>query len=304
MTDYGWIEQNVHGQLQSEFRQEHATRRKLYKQIEERLERPLVSFFTSFTHPVQIEDTDADMIQSTLSCLDLSKGLALLINSPGGDGLAAERIINVCRSYSGTDDFWAIVAGKAKSAATMVCMGASKIWMAPSSELGPVDPQIRRVEDGQYKFFSAHSLVKTYDSLFRGATRAKGNLQPYLQQLAYFDSRDIAKFRSYIELSDDIALKGLSSGMMADKTMAQIKKKIKIFLDPSAGTVAHGRPIYLPEAKASGLKIEEMDVHSDLWTDLYSLYVRADSYVTRFAAKLVESHKDSFTAPIPKVTEA
>ncbi|GAH14065.1 unnamed protein product, partial [marine sediment metagenome] len=44
--------------------------------------------------------------------MDLSKGLALIINSPGGSGLAAERIINVCRSYSGTEEFWAIVPNK------------------------------------------------------------------------------------------------------------------------------------------------------------------------------------------------
>lgn len=57
----------------------------------------------------------------------------------------------MCRSYSGTDEFVAIVAGKAKSAATMICMGSSKIMMAAPSELGPVDPQIIREEDGQRK---------------------------------------------------------------------------------------------------------------------------------------------------------
>ena len=60
-----------------------------------------------------------------------------MINSPGGSGLAAERMINVLRSYSGIGEYWAIVPAKAKSAATMVCLGASKILMGPASELGP-----------------------------------------------------------------------------------------------------------------------------------------------------------------------
>ena len=79
-----------------------------------------------------------------LRSLDLAAGLAVMINSPGGSGLAAERIINVLRSYSGTGEYWAIDPAKAKSAATMVCLGASKIVMGSVSELGPVDPQYPR----------------------------------------------------------------------------------------------------------------------------------------------------------------
>ena len=179
----------------AEIKQTPATRQHLFEEIEEEIGRPLVSFFTSFHWPVTVDDGDADIIQSILSNLSLDNGLALLINSPGGDGLAAERIINICRSYSGTSEFWTIIAGKAKSAATMICMGSSKIMMAASSELGPVDPQIIRTEDEEKKVFSAHSLVKAYDGLFKGATRAKGNLEPYIQQLAHFDARRNSKIQ-------------------------------------------------------------------------------------------------------------
>lgn len=288
---------NVYQQTQIEMNQLHPMRTELYRKIEKLIGRPVISFFTSFNQPVQIEDTDADIIQGILGDMDLSNGLALVINSPGGDGLAAERVINVCRSYSGTGDFWAIVPGKAKSAATMICMGAVKIMMAPSSELGPVDPQIIRQEDGNLKMFSAYSLVETYKKLFRGAVRAKGNLQPYIQQLANFDQREIAMYESYIELADDIAIKSLQSGMMKGKSKATIQKNVKIFLDPKAGTVAHGRPIYSPEAAKCGLNIEELDVQSTLWKHLYELYVRIDTFVSRSASKAVESKDNGFHTP-------
>ena len=167
---------NIHGEVHAETKQAHATREHLFEKIEEEIGCPLVSFFTSFHWPVTVDDSDADIIQSILSNIDLSNGLALLINSPGGDGMAAERIINICRSYSGTSEFWTIVAGKAKSAATMICMGSSKIMMAAPSELGPVDPQIIRVEDGEKKVFSAHSLVKVYDGLFGGQQERRETL--------------------------------------------------------------------------------------------------------------------------------
>ena len=289
---------NVHSQILGEVGQIPDTRKALFTTIEKALNRPLVTFFTSFGWPVSIDDDDADMLQSVLSGLDLSNGFALLINSPGGDGLAAERIINVCRSYSGTDEYWAIVVGKAKSAATIICLGASKIYMAPMSELGPVDPQIFRVEDGQRKIFSAHSLVASYNKLFNGATKSKGRLEPYLQQLAYFDAREIAKFNSLIELSGDISCKCLANGMLKGTSKTKIKEKIKLFLDPAAGTVAHGRPIYMDEAKHAGLTIVDLDVKGSLWRQLYELYVRTDKFVSReVACKAVESKKVAFHVP-------
>lgn len=118
------------------------TRRTLFERLEALLQRPVLAYFTSFAQPVMIQDQDVDLIEGVLQKLDLSNGLAILISSPGGFGLAAERLINVCRSYSGTKDYWAIVPSKAKSAATMFCFGASKILMSPTSEMGPVDPQL------------------------------------------------------------------------------------------------------------------------------------------------------------------
>ena len=126
----------------SERKQSHETRKHLFPEIEKIIGRPVVSLFTSFRFPVMIQNQDADMLQAVLSKVDLSKGLALMVSTPGGDPIAAERIINICRTHSGTGDYWAIVPGKAKSAGTMICFGATKIYLAPASELGPVDPQI------------------------------------------------------------------------------------------------------------------------------------------------------------------
>ena len=121
-------------------------------------------------------------------------------------------------------------------------------------------------------------------------------MQPYIQQLANFDAREIAKYKSYIDLADDISIKSLETGMLKGKSKTTIKEKIKVFLDPAAGTVAHGRPIYLPEAKSCGLVIDEIEVSSEVWKLLYKLYVRADQFVTQFATKMVASKADGFYA--------
>ncbi len=231
--------------------------------------------------------------------MDLSGGLALFISSPGGDGLAAERIINVCRSYSGTGDYWAIVPGKAKSAATMVCLGASKIIMGPTSELGTVDPQFAIMKDGMLQRFSVYNILNSYRDLFGRAVKEKGNLQPYLQQLANYDSREIAEMEAAFDLSGDIAVKALTSGMMSDLTTEQVREKILNTLILPTETKVHARPIYPKEAAECGLSVDLQDVRGDLWRDVYELYVRTDNFVKTHVAKCVESMDYSFAAPVP-----
>lgn len=292
---------NTHKQIFAELNQDTQTRQPLYEEIEKELEgRALVSFFTSFAHPVSISDDDCDMLQSILQHTDTSNGLVLLVNSPGGDGLAAERIVNACRSYSGTNDYWVLVAGKAKSAATIISMGASKILMPPTAELGPVDPQIFVVEDGRNRSFSAHSLVNGYDKLFNEAVSTTGRLEPYLQQLSFYDDRDINTFRSIIQLSEDIAIKLLKGGMMSNKNTDEIKQAIDVFLTPDAGTLSHGRPIYAHEARDCGLVVQDIDVNSDFWQKVYQLYVRLEMFVSLSACKICECKEDSFHVSIPR----
>lgn len=293
---------HVYADISAEMNQQPETRRKIFKQIQGLPElegRTLVTFFTSFTHPVQMEDTDCDALEATLQEVDLQNGLVLMISSPGGNGLAAERIVNVCRAYSGTKDYWAIVPGKAKSAATIVCMGASKILMSCSSELGPVDPQIFTIEDGKGKAFSLHNIVQTYQKLFSGAVSSTGRLEPYLQQLSKYDSREIATYEGLIQLANDIAEKVLSTGMMAGQDSANIRKNIEIFLNPDAGTLAHGRPVFVAEAKRCGLNCDEVDVKSQLWKAVSELYVRTNVFVSTANCKTIESTEGAFHAPAP-----
>ena len=244
--------------------QSHETRKVIFEQLEKMLGRPVVALFTSFRYPVMIEDTDADMLEGILQKIDLSDGLALVINSPGGDGLAAERIINICRSYSNTGEFWTIIPGKAKSAATMICFGSSKIIMGSTSELGPIDPQLTITGGGARKRFSAYNIIKSYENLFTRAVKEKGNLEPYLQQLGNYDEREIEEFRAALSLSEDIAVRTLASGMMKGESKKDIKGKIKIFLSPER-TKTHGRPIYKDEASSCGLIIETINVRDNLW---------------------------------------
>ncbi len=284
--------------LLSEKGQTHETRQHLFRAIQEKLGRPVISFYTSFRYPVGMEDQDADMLEGLLQTMDLSDGLALVISSPGGSGLAAERMINVCRSYSENDKFWAIVPGKAKSAATMVCFGAEKILMSKTSELGPIDPQIPIRSGNEPKWFSAYTLIKSYENLFDRAVKLKGgNLEPFLQQLSNYDEREIEQHRLSSKLANNIAIRALSSGMLQGDSIKDIEEKIGIFLTPEH-TMAHGRPISAEEANECCLNIEVNELQSEFWQLVYELHLRTDRFVSDSVAKCVESESYSFAVGI------
>jgi len=284
--------------IMAENAQDHITRVPLYAKIEEILKRPLLTYFTSLVYPVMIDDSDVDMIGGLLQGMDLSHGLVLMVSTHGGDGLAAERIIRTCKSFSGTHDFWVIVPGKAKSAGTMICFGAAKIIMTPSSELGPIDPQImhRNVNGDEFPV-SAISEVNTYQDLFKRAVSETGRLEPYLQQLSNYDATKIASYVTAIELSKDIAIKALTQGMMNGKTPEEISASIELFLSPEA-TKTHGRPIFYEEAEKCGLNIEQLELTSELGASVYELYVRLKMFSESRAVKVVESTNSSVHVPL------
>jgi hypothetical protein len=117
--------------------------------------------------------------------------------------------------------------------------------------------------------------------------------------LSKYDSREITTYESLIQLANAIAEKVLSTGMMKGKKSANIKKDIEIFLNPDAGTLAHGRPIFVAEAKSCGLNCEELDVQSKLWQAIYALYVRTNAFVSNSFCKTIESAKGAFHAQAP-----
>ena len=302
MTQRPEQRRRIFRRIQSELNQSHATRRSLYEDLEEWLGRraKVVSFFTSFQHPVVIEDKDADMLEEVLNSSDLQqKHLVLLLNSPGGDPLAAERIVNSCSSYS-RNGFSVIVPKMAKSAATMICLGARSIGMSRTSEIGPIDPQILIHDDNGHplRYQAAHEILDSYETLLTQANTTQGRLEPYLQQLARFDAREIRYIKSAQELSEKIAVRLLKRGMLKGLSDDKIKSKIKTLIDPSE-TVDHARPIYRSDAERCGLKIIRYANRSPLWQFVWQLYARLDCVLSNGpTTKVIESYDDSWTANV------
>lgn len=70
---------------------------------------------------------------------DKTQNILLIINSHGGRVEPAYLISKACKEFS--KSFVTSIPRKAKSAATLVALGADEIHMGAMSELGPIDPQ-------------------------------------------------------------------------------------------------------------------------------------------------------------------
>jgi ClpP class serine protease len=73
--------------------------------------------------------------------LDRTKGLDLILHTPGGDVAATESIIEYLRQMFG-NNVRAIVPQMAMSAGTMIACSCKSIVMGKQSNIGPIDPQL------------------------------------------------------------------------------------------------------------------------------------------------------------------
>ncbi len=134
--------------------------------------------------------------------LPAGDGIDLVLHSHGGTVDTASAIASLCRNRFGT--FRILIPFLAKSAATLLALYADERLLTSSTQLGPVDPQVRHPEKGV--FFPAHSIKEamerveaTKDSLVKVSMADK--LDPFLIG-AYGDA--IQACTQYIEQVTDL----------------------------------------------------------------------------------------------------
>jgi len=88
-----------------------------------------------------IDDYVLVPLYKQLCSIGKTEKIDLFLNSYGGAVDTPYKIVNLIREFC--DNFSVIIPFVAKSAATMVAIGADEIVMGPISELGPIDPLVR-----------------------------------------------------------------------------------------------------------------------------------------------------------------
>lgn len=116
----------------------------LLKEIEKRRKSRLICYITSNRQPGNLFATkialDAlELFYQHLKAIGKAKIITLFLNSNGGNLDTPWPLVNTIREFC--EEFEVIVPCDARSAATLIALGADRIVMTPVSHLSPVDPE-------------------------------------------------------------------------------------------------------------------------------------------------------------------
>ena len=120
-------------------------RRKYLKIMNKYTGRNIIAYYSAFIQKPGIEgtgidDNDKNAFMQAVCGLDRTKGLDLILHTPGGGIAATESIVFYLKKLFG-NDIRTFVPQMAMSAGTMIALSTKEIIMGKQSNLGPIDPQ-------------------------------------------------------------------------------------------------------------------------------------------------------------------
>ncbi len=256
----------------------------------------LLTYTANPGHPFAfIMSQDTPLFEDLLRDADSKVGY-LMLNSPGGDPNASEKLLIMCRERF-TDGFFVIVPNYAKSAATMLALGSDKIFMGYLAELGPVDPQLQ-VSSLPGPSLPARSFIDGLENIRKRVKEDGDPVQMYFPMLSQIRPEIIAICQSAIEDSRSFAEKWLKKYMLKDNPKQA--EQVAEWLSTGKKYRSHGKVIGFQEAKdVLKLNVREIDKESELWEHIWELYVRSIQQLQiSHGAKLFESERVSLTMNI------
>jgi hypothetical protein len=114
---------------------------KILQSLEKSLKYPVAAYYSTAS---PLSEWEAESIAEALEVIGGGPRLGFIIQSLGGDPNAARLMIKLLREYYEEIDVF--VPSHAYSAGTLFALGSDRIWMGPTSRLGPIDPQVRMDE--------------------------------------------------------------------------------------------------------------------------------------------------------------
>ena len=214
-----------------------------------------------------LDDTILVPLYKELKEIGHTKKIDLVLHSYGGAVDTPYKVVMLIREFC--DEFAVIVPFVAKSAASMLVLGADEVVMGPISELGPIDPLVKHpiykdilvpVQAVWYCLdYLQRSIINSPDPEI-----ASFIVTPLLEKL---DPWLIGDYEKTIRASRQYAENLLSRYMLKNdpERVANVTHAL------TEGYFSHGYPIGRREAKDLGLKVTE--AQGELWDIIWKLYL-------------------------------
>lgn len=200
---------------------------------------------------VHVNDADKTGLMTVIHGLDRSKGLDLILHTPGGETAATESIVDYLHSMFG-GDIRAIIPQLAMSAGTMIACACKEIVMGKQSSLGPIDPQFGNLP--------AHGVVEEFKRAHQEIQADPTKIPIWQPIIAKYHPTLIGECEKAIQWSNDMVREWLSRGMLAGTNGAEAKaEEIVKELADHALMKSHARHLSAQKCRNIGLKVSMLE---------------------------------------------
>ena len=206
-----------------------------------------------------VSDQDMNAFMNAVHGLDKSKGLDLLLHTPGGDLAATESLINYLRIIF-SNDIRAIVPQISMSAGTIIALSCREIIMGKQSSLGPIDPQLGGV--------ACQSVLEEFDTAVQEVAANPASAALWQVIFNKYTPTFITACKKSIEWSEKLMVDYLQS---VYGTSFDVKPVKNIFLN-NKNSYSHNRHIPKDACKNVGLHIVDLENDQNLQEAVLSLH--------------------------------
>lgn len=269
---------------------------KYLKILNQYTERNIISYYSSFLQRPdisgqEINDIDKNAFMQAVHKLDKSKGLDLILHTPGGNIAAAESIVNYLREIFG-DDIRAIIPQISMSAGTMIAFSCKEIVMGKQSNLGPIDPH--------FGGMSCSAIIEEFENARKDILTDQNNSSVWYPIISKYHPTFIGDCQKAITWSKEIVGEWLRTNMFkSDQDKEKKANDVVDYFSSHEKTKSHSRHIHMKECIEYGLKIipleefkknqiEDCKDLQDCVLTLHHTYMH--TFENTAAIKIVENH--------------
>lgn len=266
--------------------------------LEPQTPRRLLVYVGNIDHPAgDLSPADIVPLANALASVGKVPYLDVLLHTPGGSGDMAEKFVEMCRSHCSPYGFRVIVPNMAKSAGTLIALGADTIVMGYCSEVGPIDPQIQIAVGNVLQTVSAWTFIRTRDVLQEKVQQAIARGEDptvFLQQLAGLDPVFVTHCEQLMTFATQLVRKFIFARIPNLKLAEERTKQLVDFLGDVEQHISHGRLISVRELLQkfpAELHVVELAEDDASWQLYWELYVRCEVFLKQGEpkAKLIET---------------
>ena len=249
-------------------------RQAMIKQIQACTERQLICYVSG--RNCGIDDDDTIPFVDLLHHVRRGEDVDLLLHTTGGSVDVAEKLIRMVRSTVGEAEFRIIVPNFAKSAGTLMVLGADRVVMSDMSELGPIDPQVIFADSsGLRRWQSVQNYLDAYDEHTNAINQNPSNVAAQIM-LGKLDAAIVKMCQAVKGRARQSAEHLLQGGMFLNgrgNNGGNSTKTAYELLDTTRWR-SHAQMISWEDARSPniGLEVEYLKPQSEQWQGYWSLY--------------------------------